>query len=309
MDPLAHAVENAWRAGIVVVAAAGNDGLAAPSLLMPAVDPNVLAVGASDQMGTDVLTDDVVADFTSGGSDARRPDVVAPGRSVVSLRVPGSYVDTMSPEGRVEGDATARYFRGSGTSQATAFVAGEVALLLDARPQLTPGQVKSLLVSTARPLSDGQPAQGAGMTDLRAAAAAPVPASVPSSLPVSLGTGSLEQSRGGEHLVDPLTGAVLTGEVDVLGDAWDPATWAVASSTGESWNKGMWNGRTWTGAKFKDKVWAFAPWSGTSWGALPWTSYQQSAAQWVARSWRGDNWEARSWREESWLARSWRSLY
>jgi subtilisin family serine protease len=36
IDPLAHAVENAWRAGIVVVTAAGNDGLAKPSLLMPA---------------------------------------------------------------------------------------------------------------------------------------------------------------------------------------------------------------------------------------------------------------------------------
>ena len=101
---------------------------------------------------------DTVADFTNGGSDVRRPDIVAPGRSLVSLRVPGSYVDTMHPEGRVEGDASGRFFRGSGTSQATAFVAGQVALLLSARPNLTHDQVKALLVGTARPLSDGQPA-------------------------------------------------------------------------------------------------------------------------------------------------------
>ena len=47
VDPLAYAVENAWRKGIVVVVAAGNDGLDAPSLLMPAADPHILAVGAA----------------------------------------------------------------------------------------------------------------------------------------------------------------------------------------------------------------------------------------------------------------------
>jgi serine protease AprX len=309
VDPLAHAVENAWRAGIVVVAAAGNDGLDSPSLLMPAVDPHVIAAGASDPMGTAVLADDVVADFTSGGNATRRPDVVAPGRSLVSLRVAGSYADVMSPEGRVEGDASGRYFRGSGTSQATAFVAGEVALLLSARPGLRPDQVKALLAGTAQPLSDGQPAQGYGRTDVRAAVSAPVPVRVQTGLPISTGLGSLELSRGGEHLFDPATGAVLTGELDVLGAPWNPVAWAAASSLGRSWSKGTWNGQTWTGDRLRDGSWTFTAWSGTSWGALPWASYQQPTAEWVARSWRGDNWEARSWREESWLARSWRALF
>jgi serine protease AprX len=309
VDPLAHAVENAWRAGIVVVAAAGNDGLGAPSLLMPALDPRVIAVGASDPMGTPIHSDDVVADFTSGGDVARRPDVVAPGRSVVSLRVPRSYADTMSPEGRVRGDISRRLFRGSGTSQATAFVAGEVALLLSARPELTPDQVKALLIDTAQPLSDGHPAQGAGRTDLRAALSAPAPSGGQSSLPVSTGTGSLELSRGGEHVVDPATGAVLTGERDILGSSWSGVTWSTASSTGRSWTRGTWNGRTWTGDGFRDNAWTFVPWSGTSWSDVPWTSYLQNSVQWVSRSWRGSNWESRSWREESWLSRSWRALY
>ncbi len=309
VDPLAHAVESAWQAGIVVVAAAGNDGLAAPSLLMPAVDPHVIAVGALDPMGTNILTDDIVADFSSGGSDLRRPDVVAPGRSVVSLRVPGSYADTMSPEGRVAGDGSGRYFRGSGTSQATAFVAGQVALLLSARPKLTPDEVKGLLVSTARPLADASPTQGAGMTDIRAAAAAPVPVSVPSSVPFSSGTGSLELSRGGEHVTDPATGAVLSGELDILGNPWNAAAWASASSAALSWNKGSWNGRTWTGDKATSDGWKLTRWTGDSWGGQAWATYTQTEAQWVARSWRGDNWAARSWREESWLARSWRALF
>ena len=53
VDPLARAVENAWNHDILVVSSAGNDGLDAPSLLMPAVDPHVLAVGASDHRGSD----------------------------------------------------------------------------------------------------------------------------------------------------------------------------------------------------------------------------------------------------------------
>jgi serine protease AprX len=46
IDPLAHAIENAWRAGIVVVVAAGNDGNGNP-LRNPAIDPYVIAVGAT----------------------------------------------------------------------------------------------------------------------------------------------------------------------------------------------------------------------------------------------------------------------
>jgi serine protease AprX len=50
LDPLAHAVENAWRAGVVVVAAAGNDG-PGQVLTMPAVDPYVIAVGGQRSQG------------------------------------------------------------------------------------------------------------------------------------------------------------------------------------------------------------------------------------------------------------------
>jgi serine protease AprX len=310
VDPLAAAVENAWKAGIVVVTAAGNDGLDAPSLLMPAVDPHVIAVGALDPMGTSDPGDDVVADFTNGGSAARRPDVLAPGRSLVSLRVPGSYADTMSPEGRVEGDESGRFFRGSGTSQATAFVAGQVALLLDKRPKLTPAQVKALLVGTARPLPGGNPAQGSGVVDIVAAATAAVPSASAvagaAGAVWSTGSGSLEESRGGEHVVDPDTGVALTGEVDALGASWDAAGWYAASDAGSSWKKGVWNGRAWAGDKFEKKAWKLTSWSGDSWGGVPWSNRGQSEGQWEARSWRGNSWEARSWRADSWRARSWR---
>lgn len=312
VDPLAHAVESAWDAGIVVVTAAGNDGLDAPRLVMPAADPNILAVGALDPRGTVAPDDDTVADFTNGGSATRHPDVVAPGRSVVSLRVPGGYADTLSPEGRVEGDTSGRFFRGSGTSQATAFVAGQVALLLQERPELTPDQVKALLVATARPLPVSGPATGAGVTDLLAALEAPVPGPLPES-PSSSGTGSLELARGGEHVVDPTTGAVLTGERDAMGEPWNAVGWAAASSAGTSWQRGTWNGRIWTGDRFQHDRWKFRPWTGPSWISagpdgqpITWDARSWREDNWTARSWRGDSWDARSWRQDSWEARSWR---
>ncbi len=244
VDPLARAVERAWRSGIVVVAAAGNGGAESTSLTMPAADPHVIAVGAVDHQGTPGTSDDVVADFTSAGSSARRPDVLAPGKSVVSLRVPRSFADTEHPEGAVKNDGQGRFFRGSGTSQAAAVVTGEVALLLDENPSLTPDQVKGLLMGTARPLqADRNASQGAGVVDVVAAldylkSKRPVPAATTATLPFSTGLGSLEAARGGEHVVDPATGDMLVGEYDALGTAWTPQAWAQAQERGASVGRG-----------------------------------------------------------------------
>ena len=114
--------------GIAVVASAGNEGAGAHLLDMPAADPYVIAVGASDTRATPDPADDRVADFSSR-SFLRGPDVVAPGTGVVSLRVPGSTLDEEFPGARV-GDG---FFRGSGTSQAAAVVSGLAARLLAQR--------------------------------------------------------------------------------------------------------------------------------------------------------------------------------
>ncbi|MDX6301031.1 MAG: serine protease AprX [Nocardioidaceae bacterium] len=320
VDPLAKAVEDAWNAGIVVVTAAGNDGPQAP-LLMPAIDPHVIAVGAVDHEGTASSTDDQVSDFTSGGTPSRRPDLLAPGKSVVSLRDPGSYVDQLHPEGLVPGDDEGRFFRGSGTSQATAVVAGEVALLLQAKPNLTPDQVKALLRATADRLpQSSNPAQGAGVVDVDAALDLLNPKILPTvlagltrsgqpALPASTGTGSLEASRGGEHVVDPSTGDELVGERDAQGNPWNSAAWADVSGAGTAWSKGgVWNGSVWTSDKWKDKAVLPAAWAGSSWNGVPWGAHQWSKAAWESRSWRNDDWRSRSWREDSWQSRSWRSL-
>src|SRR4051812_6044166 len=146
VDPLAFAVENAWKHGIVVVAAGGNDGDASKTLANPASDPHIIAVGAMDDAGTASTADDTVPSWSTHGTTDRHVDVVAPGVSVLGLRVPGGTADQANPQARVG----TRFARASGTSQAAAVVSGEVALLLQANPNLTPDQIKVLLQNKRR---------------------------------------------------------------------------------------------------------------------------------------------------------------
>ena len=168
-DPLAYAAEQAWKHGIVVVAAVGNTGGNpgnGQGLSDPAYDPYVLAAGAYNSMGTNKIKDDVVASYsarTNGCGGCKNPDIVAPGTHMQGLRVVGGFIDQNHPEGILSD----RYFRGSGTSEATAITSGVVALLLDKYPDLTPDEVKYMLTNSAQniPGWDGH-FQGAGALNL-----------------------------------------------------------------------------------------------------------------------------------------------
>ena len=159
-DPLCQAVSRAVRAGIVVVASAGNYGSAPDGarvlggISSPGNSPDALTVGAIDTRGTSDRWDDQVATYSSRGPTRFdfnvKPDVVAPGTRVVSAEVAGSYIATTYPSWHVAGSGTNSYGRLSGTSMATAVVSGGVALLLDAHPGLSPAQLKLLIQTGAR---------------------------------------------------------------------------------------------------------------------------------------------------------------
>ena len=312
LDPLAYAVEKAWESGIVVVVAAGNDGFSAPNVTMPAADPDIIAVGAADPRGTDTRTDDTVADFTNRGNAARHPDVLAAGRSVVSLRSPGSYIDRTYPAARLalSADPEQRFLRGSGTSQAAAVVSGSVALLLQQRPDLKPDQVKKLLMSTADPIAGGDAyAAGAGQINLARAARTVKSSHQQVNLPAT-GLGSLEAARGGAYVYDSVSGAPLTGERDIFGRPWNAAGWALASGQQKSWNGGSWNGSVWTGTAWSatapaNQTWAPATWTGRSWSGTTWAGRSWSGATWSGRSWSSQTWTGRSWSGRSWSAAGW----
>jgi hypothetical protein len=299
IDPLSYAAEVAWRRGIVVVAAAGNAGYGSEKLNNPAYDPYLLAVGALDDNGTRSSADDVVPEWSSRGDGVRNPDLVAPGKSIVGLRNPGSEVDLTNPEGRV-GE---RFFRGSGTSQAAAVVSGAAALLLDKRPGLTPDQLKSLFTSTASRLQKADPvAQGAGVLNLRAAAAARTPSATQRHIP-SEGTGSLEGARGSAHI--EMDGDALSGEQDIFGEPWDGATWAPNSWSQTSWSGGLWNSKEWAGDSWSRNSWSRNSWSGVVWSRNSWSRNSWSDVYWTRNSWSGSQWEGEVWARNSWSADSW----
>jgi serine protease AprX len=151
-DPLCLAVKRAVAAGLVVVVSAGNYGLTstgAPVLggiTSPGNTPEAITVGAIDTAATLTRSDDRVAPYSSRGPTridlAVKPDVVAPGTRIVSLEAAASYLSKTYPSWHIAGSANNAYLRLSGTSMAAAVVSGGVALLLQAKPNLTPAQVK-----------------------------------------------------------------------------------------------------------------------------------------------------------------------
>ena len=304
-DPLAYAVEQAWKAGIVVVAAAGNAGYqrgaSAQSIADPAYDPEILAVGAADTMGTGAPWDDQVASF-SAGCGCRAPDLVAPGTHTQGLRVPGSYIDQNNPTGALSD----RYFRGSGTSEATAFVSGAAADVLQRYPQLTPDQVKAMLTSSCDKLSSfNWKQQGCGELDMSRLLGASVPsvsASQQYNAP-STGTGSLEASRGTDHI--SLNGVPLQGEQDIFGMPFNSAAVAGLEAAGSSWSGGIWNGSLWTGSSWSGSSWSGSSWSGSSWSGSSWSGSSWSGSSWSGSSWSGSSWSGSSWSGSSWSGSSW----
>jgi serine protease AprX len=314
-DPLAYAAEMAWRSGIVVVVAAGNDGNSVLRLNNPASDPYVIAVGSDSANGTATTADDTVSAFSNNGNGSRNPDLIAPGDHVVSLRDPGSYLDTTYPAARI-GD---RLFRGSGTSQAAAVVSGSAALLLSQRPDLTPDQVKALLTGTASRLPGvGAPAQGNGLVNLAAAATAPTPQNATQRWRLSVGTGSLEAARGSVHV--SVNGRRITGEVDVHGRAfnssrvasgianrtnWSGVTWSGVTWSGVTWSGVTWSGVTWSGVTWSGVTWSGVTWSGVTWSGVTWSGVTWSGVTWSGVTWSGVTWSGVTWSGVTWSGVTW----
>ena len=303
IDPLAFAVERAWRAGIVVVAAAGNDGRSEKRLSAPATDPYVIAVAAAEPKGNGRFK---VPQWATSGDGVRNPDLSAPGASVHSLRAPNSRIDLENPSGYVD----ERLFKGSGSSQAAAVVSGAVALLLQARPGLTPDQVKALLMSSAnsgaispRPVKFA----GAGLLDVAAAARRPVPNTVQTWTP-SNGSAPLDAARV-DQMLNAL-GAPLVGNTTVLGTPWEGVRWTGVRWTGGSWNGVQWTGGQWMGVRWTDAAWTGVRWTGVrwtdgAWTGVRWTGGTWSGVRWTGSSWTGVRWTGVRWTDSSWSGATW----
>jgi serine protease AprX len=143
-DPLCQAVEKAIKAGLTVVIAAGNSGPRRGTIESPGTSPSAITVGAVDDRRTLTQKDDRITWYSSRGpapGGRKKPDLVAPGETIISLRAPRSKLDRELPYLRIAKD----YFVLSGTSVSTPIVSGVIAQLLQRNPSLSPKQVKCIL--------------------------------------------------------------------------------------------------------------------------------------------------------------------
>ncbi len=307
VDPLNYAVQRLWSQGIVVVAAAGNTGPNKGTITKPGDDPMVLTVGGYDDKGDGDAANDVLVAWSSRGPTKQglaKPDLVAPGRTIVASRSYGSVVETDNPKALL----SPSYIKGSGTSQAAAVTSGLVALLLAERPTLTPDQVKRLLLSGALPISGaGGNEQGAGRARLGAALTAD-PGPQQWQPTTATGLGSLEASRGGMNVVTTCPGdtatTVISGEMDVRCERWDPQAWMGSTWNGAAWTGSTWNGSTWNGSTWNGSTWNGSTWNGSTWNGSTW-----NGSTWNGSTWNGSTWNGSAWTGSTWTGSSSSAAY
>jgi serine protease AprX len=315
VDPLSQAAEVATRNGILVIAAAGNDGDSTVGLADPAYNPHILAVGAVDTKGTTAFADDSVPSF-SQHSDATRnvtrsPDLVAPGVGIVSASVPGSNLATTYP-GALLG--AGNYIRGSGTSQAAAVVSGAAALLFQKYPSASALQIQAILeTSTSQVGTSVEASEGRGELNLQRAWTTALPSSSATAAAMlnmtgqtASGTGTLQGARGTQSV--SIDGKTLTGEKDIFGVNWDTTVHADLAVGRLNWSgsggllTGSLNGNYWIGTGFQYETTSAAAqaWGGRSWAATTWTANAWSGNPWTGRTWAGRTWSGRTWAGNSW---------
>jgi serine protease AprX len=309
LDPLTRALDNLWDRGVVVVVPSGNDGPGERTVTSPGVDPTLLTVAAVDENGTASRADDTVPSWSSRGpapQDVAKPDLAAPGTHLVSLRAPGSAVDLANEGSRVE----TAYFRGSGTSMATAVTAGAAAALLSERPGLSPDRVKNVLVGSTYDAPGLGSADAAGTGGLDLAAAYDARARKVRS--PRAGRAGGDQEAAFAELArawadnDFNAAARAWAAMDVQARAWAARAWAaMVWQRANSWSTTEWLARAWAARAWAGASWSGAAWSGDDWLARAWAARAWADTDWAARAWAARAWAARAWADGSWTARAW----
>jgi len=290
-EPLDQAVESAWKAGITVVASAGNSGPFNGTIVSPGDDPLAITVGAFADNNSAAPADWAACPFSSVGPTEfdgwLKPDLVAPGRSVISLMAPGSSIALANPQAQV---GTAN-FVGSGTSFSSAITAGAAALVLADNPGITPNDVKGRLLGNAMPGELGNPfVEGHGFLNAFAAASGPT---------LVYHQAAAAQAEKWWVLYPVSFNSVWNGS------SWNPNNWNGSSWNGSSWNGSSWNGGAWNGSSWNGSSWNGSSWNGSSWNGSSWNGSSWNGSSWNGSSWNGSSWNGSSWNGSSWNGSSW----
>jgi serine protease AprX len=293
-DPLAAAAEAAWFAGIVVVAAAGNEGDVTDAVsYAPANDPYVITVGAVDDKGTKNVRDDSLATWSSRGTTQdgfAKPEILAPGARLVSTIPAGSEYTKLCPTCVVDGE----YFRVGGTSMAAAVASGAIATLLQARPDWTPDQVKGVLMARDRNLD--QAADSAGEVALDKAL------SVDHVKTRMVANGGLTPNQW----IDPATGGI-----DYSRTSWSRTSWSQAvDPLRTSWSRTSWSRTSWSRTSWSASAQSCADLERTSWSRTSWSASELEAAKAECQQLLAEVDPTRtSWSRTSWSRTSWSTSF
>jgi len=296
-DPYNLAVMAAWKAGIVVIASAGNDGPKPLSVGVPGNTPYIITVGAfTDNYTPNDFADDYIPPFSAAGPtlDAFvKPDVIAPGAHVSSLMRNDAYLAEQYPENRIRG----HYFEMSGTSMSAAVVSGIAALMLHQHPELTPDQVKYRLSMTARPQFSEVSGQMAYSIWQQGAGRVWAPEAVSTNIQGIANAGmDINADLAGTTHYEGYTGYdPATNEFKIRGDGYASWSGGYASWSGgyASWSGGYasWSGgpTNWSGG-YASWSGGYASWSGgyASWSG-GYASWSGGYASWSGgyASWSG----------------------
>lgn len=158
-DPINVATKAMHDAGITVLFSAGNSGNADATISGYAVQPWVIGVGASQ-------ISKGLTGFSSRGfstDSSRWPTIVAPGENIIAAKALTGGTDNSLNAPQDAGNIIPAYIpyytTFGGTSAASPLTAGAAAVLLSAKPSLTPDQVKTTLTATADPMPGYLPFQ------------------------------------------------------------------------------------------------------------------------------------------------------
>ena len=287
-SPLDAALEILWFNGIVVVASAGNqasDGEINIFNAAPANDPFIITVGASHENYTSDRADDSVAPFSAQGLTTdgyHKPDIVAPGKDIISVLANNSEWARNYPDRAVIGR---QYFRISGTSVSASMVAGAAALILQAEPDLTPDQVKYRLINTGSTI--GTDAEYPYM-DIQFAVTTPTTeyanqGVIPHQLLAKMAMIAYWANQNGEDEID-----------------WSSVNWSSVNWSSVNWSSVNWSSVNWSSVNWSSVNWSSVNWSSVNWSSVNWSSVNWSSVNWSSVNWSSVNWSSVNWGSVDW---------
>ena len=264
-DILSALVESLWFSGLTVVAAAGNSGPGAGTVTAPGSDPFVVTVGSFADQGTATTSDDRLSTFSGRGPTLdgfAKPDILAPGEHVQSLRVAGvTYLDS---KGLPVGEPSDVYVRMTGTSASAAFVSGVAALVASEHKHFSPTQIKGAIVASGRAITG----------------------SSTKAVDAALALTRMTTVNAGLHPSKLLLQILLSSHaLRLKGVTWEGVTW-----DGVTWDGVTWDGVTWDSVKWDGITWDGITWDGITWESITWESVSWESVSWETITWEGVTW-------------------